>query len=69
MYILLNCIGVDNIIHSCYPNSDVCLCGMKIKKKLNSVTPKIIEKYKGWCGTCDYSSDDIIEETEENDHE
>ena len=61
MYKYLNCIGVDNVIHSCYPNSDVCLCGQEIQEKLNNVTPKIIEKYQYWCGVCDYSSNDIEE--------
>ena len=46
------CLGVDNILHYCEPHKNECLCGSKIKQKINNVTDKQLEKY-GWCGFCD----------------
>jgi hypothetical protein len=34
---------------------------MAIKKKINDVTPKVIEKYLYWCPDCDYSADDSLD--------
>ncbi len=29
----INCIGIDNLRHVCLPESDICKCGVKVKRK------------------------------------
>jgi|TARA_Y100000310_G_scaffold127848_3_gene127009 hypothetical protein len=59
MFEILTCVGVDNIRHHYKPNESKCLCGEKIKKRINNLTPKIADKYRFSCGVCDYMVDDI----------
>ena len=44
------CIGVDDRQHVCLPESDICKCGMKIKRK------KLLrnDSYKLGCYECTY---------------
>ena len=47
----INCIGIDNKIHVCEPDKDVCKCGVKVKRK------KILKNdylLYFWCYECGY---------------
>lgn len=29
----VRCVGIDNLQHVCVPESDLCMCGVKVKRK------------------------------------
>ena len=47
----INCIGIDNKIHVCEPDKDVCKCGVKVKRK--KILKNDYQLYF-WCYECSY---------------
>jgi len=46
----IQCIGVDNKLHICKPDEDICKCGVKVKSK--KLLSKDCERYS--CYECTY---------------
>jgi len=52
--IYINCIGVDDKIHYCEPHKDICVCGVKVRRK--KLLSQDYNKYF-FCYVCDYTID------------
>jgi hypothetical protein len=49
--ISINCIGIDNKLHTCEPDKDTCKCGIKVKNK-KPTKHDFINKFS--CYECTY---------------
>jgi len=48
----INCVGIDDKLHICFPWEGKAVCGVKVKTK-GVKEPDFVKKY--WCYECSYS--------------